>query len=197
MFAGQGRLEAALHKELTGPCDGVDAGVECFGDLTIAPAVSGLRGVRLEQDARLEQLTRRPLALLDQCIQPIALVGAELDDVFLDARLFRGHDASPQLPEPSIQRSAAESTTDGTRGLPRLERRFGSGGRDIDPVGVLQADRHPEFREVTATPRSSGWCHCAYADRADRAFADVWSAPGQSSNLTPPSEAPIWSNALK
>jgi hypothetical protein len=39
MFAGQGGLEAILHRLLTGPRDGVDVGVEWFGDPNTTPAV--------------------------------------------------------------------------------------------------------------------------------------------------------------
>ena len=60
-------------------------------------------------------------ALLDQHVEPITLLGAKLDDVFLDGRLLRGHDTSPELPERSIQSSAAESTTEGTSGDRRQE----------------------------------------------------------------------------
>jgi hypothetical protein len=51
---------------------------------------------------------------LDQRVEPFTLGLAELDDVPLYGRLFRGHGASPELPERSIQRSTAESTTWGT-----------------------------------------------------------------------------------
>lgn len=54
MFAGQCGIHSALHQELTATGDGVDAGVQRRGDLTVAPGLSGLRGVGLQQDACLQ-----------------------------------------------------------------------------------------------------------------------------------------------
>src|SRR5690349_10925201 len=81
---------------------------------TIAPCLAGRRGVGLQQDACLQQLTGGGFALLDQHIEPSTLLGGKLDDVLLDGRLLRAHDTSPELPERPIQRSAAVSTTGGT-----------------------------------------------------------------------------------
>src|SRR5690242_17711236 len=114
MLAGQRRIQPFLHQLLTGAGYGVDAGVQRRSNPTIAPCLAGRRGVGLQQDACLQQLTGGGFALLDQHIEPITLLGAKLDDVFLDGRLLRGHDTSPEWPERSIQGAAAESTTEGT-----------------------------------------------------------------------------------
>src|SRR5262249_10788469 len=116
MLAGQRRIQSSLHQLLTGAGNGVDTGVQRRGNPTITPCLAGRRGVGLQQDACLQQLTGGGFALLDQHIEPITLLGAKLDDVLLDGRLLRGHDTSPELPERSIQRSAAVSTTEGTSG---------------------------------------------------------------------------------
>ena len=90
-------LEPFLHQLLAGPGNGVDAGIQRGGDLAVAPAFAGLGGIGLQQDARLHQLTCSVFALLDQRVEPFALLVAELHDVLLYGSLFRGHDASPSL----------------------------------------------------------------------------------------------------
>jgi hypothetical protein len=115
VLAGQGGIQSALHQLLAGAGNGVDAGLQRLGDLTVALAFAGLRGVGLPQDACFQELAGRCFTLLDQRIEPLALVLAELDDILLYGWLFRGRNASPGLPEVSIRKSAAESTTRGTR----------------------------------------------------------------------------------
>ena len=95
MLAGQRSIEAFLHQLLPRAGDGVDAGVQCFGDLAVAPGFAGLRGVRLQQDACLQHLPCRTCALLDERVEAFPLVSAERYDVSLYGRLFRDHDASP------------------------------------------------------------------------------------------------------
>jgi hypothetical protein len=95
---------------LTGAVNGVGADIQCRGNLTVAPGLAGRRGVGLQQDSCFQELTGRGFALLDQRVEPFTLLGSELDDVFFGSRLFRGNGTSPELPEISIQRSAAEST---------------------------------------------------------------------------------------
>ncbi len=46
MLADQGSIEAFLHQLLARAGAGVDASVQCFGDLAVAPGFAGLRGVR-------------------------------------------------------------------------------------------------------------------------------------------------------
>jgi hypothetical protein len=69
----------------------------CRGDPAIAPCLASRRGVGLQQDACLQQLTGWGFALLDQHVEPITLLGGQPDDVFLDDRLLRGHDTSPEM----------------------------------------------------------------------------------------------------
>src|SRR5215472_16484884 len=137
MLAGQRRIQSSLHQLLTGAGNGVDTGVQRRGNPTITPCLAGRRGVGLQQDACLQQLTGGGFALLDQHIEPITLLGAKLDDVLLDGRLLRGHDTSPELPERSIQRSAAVSTTEGT-----------SSGSAARSQNRLRAQVLPEQRKI-------------------------------------------------
>ena len=95
VLAGQRGVNATLHQLLTGAGNGVDAGIQRRGDLAVAPGIASVRGIRLQQDARLQHLPDRRFAFLDQHLQLITLLGAELDDEFLHGRLLPGHDASP------------------------------------------------------------------------------------------------------
>lgn len=85
----------------------------------VAPGRAAFRGIGLQQDACLQCLPGGRFTPLHQRVELCPLIGAELDDVSLDGRLFRGHDTSPGLPEVAGQRSAAESTTQGTRPFTR------------------------------------------------------------------------------
>jgi hypothetical protein len=96
MLTGKGGVDPTLHQLLARAGHGVDAGIQRLGDPPVTPRLIGLRGVGLQQDARLQRLAGRTFALLDQCVEPLAVLVAELDDVPLHGRLFRGHDASPR-----------------------------------------------------------------------------------------------------
>jgi hypothetical protein len=48
---------------------------------------------------------------MDQRVEPLALLIAELHDILLYGNLLRGHDSSPALSELSIQKTIAKSTT--------------------------------------------------------------------------------------
>jgi hypothetical protein len=43
VLAGQSSIEAALHQLLARAGDGVDAGIQCFGDLAVAPGSARLQ----------------------------------------------------------------------------------------------------------------------------------------------------------
>src|SRR5271154_6225798 len=98
MLAGKYGLEAFLHQLLPGPGNRVEADIQGGGNLTVTPSVAALRGIGLQQDARLHQLTGTVLALMDQRVELFALPVAELHDILLHSSLFRGHDVSPSLP---------------------------------------------------------------------------------------------------
>src|SRR5271168_1710144 len=97
MLAGQDGLEAFLHQLPAGPGHRADAEVQRRGDLAVTPSFAGLGRVRLQQDARLYQLACTVFALVDQRVEPFALLIAELHDVLLYGNMFRGHDSSPSL----------------------------------------------------------------------------------------------------
>jgi hypothetical protein len=78
---------------------------------------------------------------LYQRVEAFPLVSAERYDVSLYRRLFRDHDESPSYPELGIQRSAAESTTQGTSKHKAQAEAFlkwitGKGGQDILRTGT-------------------------------------------------------------
>jgi hypothetical protein len=110
-----------------------------------------------QQDTGLQHLPDRRLALLDQGVKPLALVGAQPYDILLHSRLFRGHGLPPGLPEASIQRSSAKSMTGSTREN-NLEHNFGHGQRHL--ASVLATLNLLAFATHTA---------CDLADRARRA----------------------------
>ena len=68
MLAGQRGVDPTLHQVLTGAGDGVEAGIQRLGDLAVAPGLTGLRGIGLQQDARLQRLPSGDFALLDQWV---------------------------------------------------------------------------------------------------------------------------------
>ncbi len=102
MLAGQSGVDPALHQLLAGAGDGVDAGIQRRGNLAVTPGFAGLRRIGLQQDACLQYLARRTFALLDECVEPFALLLAQGHEGLLHGRLFRGHDLSPALPEATI-----------------------------------------------------------------------------------------------
>jgi hypothetical protein len=97
MLADQDSLKPLFDQLLTGPGNRVDAGVKSFRDLAVAPSFALLRGVGLQQDARLGEEPRGVLACMDQRVEPFALLFAELHHMLLYGCLFRGHEASPSL----------------------------------------------------------------------------------------------------
>ena len=72
MVTGQDGFEPFLDQLLAGPGNCADAGIQSRGDLAVAPSFASLRGVGLQQDARLQPPPRRVFALMDQCVEPVA-----------------------------------------------------------------------------------------------------------------------------
>ncbi len=95
VFAGQGGVKPALHRLLAGAINRVGADIQRFGDLIVGSSVVGIRGIGLQQNERLQQPPGGEFPFLDGLIELLTLLDAEPYDVFLDGRLFRGHDASP------------------------------------------------------------------------------------------------------
>ena len=97
MLAGQDGVDALFHQALASPSHRVDAGFQGCRDLAVTPGFASIRCVRLQQDARLEQLPCRVLALANQCVQPLAFLIAELHHVLLYRDLFGSHESSPSV----------------------------------------------------------------------------------------------------
>src|SRR3954464_1893025 len=97
MLADQDGGEAFFHQLLSGPGNGVDAGVESGGDVAVPPSFARLRGIGLQQNAGLGQLSGRVLTRMDQRVELLPLLIIELYHVPLLGSLFRGHEASPSL----------------------------------------------------------------------------------------------------
>src|SRR6185436_5245409 len=91
------------------------AGAQSHSDLTVGQCLACLRGVGLQQDARAQQLARRMLAGSEQRFQPLALLGAQHDDISLDRSLSPRHRIDPRsTSESSIRRNRSLSMTRGT-----------------------------------------------------------------------------------
>jgi len=65
---------------------------EMSGDLFAGPPIACLRAIGLQQDACSGKLRRRVLTFMDQGVELVSLVIAELRHVLLYAALLRGHD---------------------------------------------------------------------------------------------------------
>ena len=96
VFAGQRRLQAFLHQELAGPA----RRCRCWCP---APRQSGCHSSPRPHPRRPPSAGSAPSAAWaacfspDQLVEPIAFLRAELDHVFLDGNLFRGHESPPSL----------------------------------------------------------------------------------------------------
>ena len=75
----------------------IDAGIEGSGNFAVTPSFACLRGIRLQQDACLGQLSGRVFPHTYQRVEPFPLLIAELHHVPLLGNLFRGYQASPSL----------------------------------------------------------------------------------------------------
>jgi hypothetical protein len=115
MVTLQRAFNAFLDQTLACPGDRIDAGVERGGDLTVAPALSGVRGVGFQQDASLQQVPRGVFVLIDRRIELLAFLVTELHDVFFDGDLL----SRPRIDSidgcVAIESQRAESRTRGTR----------------------------------------------------------------------------------
>ncbi len=113
MLAGQHRVEPFLHKLLTGPGDGREAGVERLRDLAVAPGFAGVTCVGLQQDARLGQPLRGMFAAADRAIELLPLFGAELHHIFLSGDLFGSHESTPSFRYGDIESDILLRVNDG------------------------------------------------------------------------------------
>jgi hypothetical protein len=95
--------------------DGRAAGVQGGSDPAKTSGFSDWRGVRLQQNARLRQLLRQVLAAVDQVLQPLSLVRAELHDILLYGDFSRDREPAPTfIAETSILTFYSLSMTQGT-----------------------------------------------------------------------------------
>jgi len=115
MLAGQDGVNSLFHEPLSSPGHRAHTGLEGCRDLAVIPGLASLRGVGLQQDARLQQLSRWVVTFFNQFVKPFALLIAEPHDVPLYSQLL-SHESSPSVVTgPSIQTSPSESRTLGTR----------------------------------------------------------------------------------
>src|ERR1700746_2663373 len=116
MLANQGSLQPLFDQPLARPRDRIDTGLQRRRNLAVAPAFTILRGVGFQQDAGLQQLSRRMFPALDKDGELLSLRIAEYHDVFLYCALFADHAPAPSvMTGTSIQRTGAESMTETTR----------------------------------------------------------------------------------
>ena len=87
--ADEGPLEAAFDEVAADPVDSDRSDIQGQTDLFIGPSRPRVAAIGLQEDAGPGQLARRRLALGDEGLQLLALLGREPDDV------SRVHDRTP------------------------------------------------------------------------------------------------------
>ena len=88
MMALQGTVQTFLNQALAGPGNGIDAGLQGGGDLTVAPSLAGVRGVCFQQDACFQLLSRRVFSLPDHRINGSRSSSLSVTTYFLTAITF-------------------------------------------------------------------------------------------------------------
>src|SRR6202011_766841 len=115
MLANQGVLDPFCVQPLARPRDRVATGLQCRRDLTVAPAVTTVRGIGFQQDPGLQQLLCWMVSAVDKGGEMLSLLIAQCHYVFLYRDLFPGHQSAPSAAtEPSSQTNTAESMTGAT-----------------------------------------------------------------------------------
>ena len=89
MLVGRDGPEPFLHQLLAGPGYRADADIQSRGDLAVAPSFARLGRVRVQQHACLCHLACAVFALVNQRVEPFALLISELHDMLLCGSLFR------------------------------------------------------------------------------------------------------------
>ena len=84
MLPRQHRVETFLHKPLARPRDGGEAGVQGFNDATIAPTLTRLGDIRLEQHTSLQDRGGGMFAFAGQLFQRRPFVLGQANNVFLN-----------------------------------------------------------------------------------------------------------------
>ena len=103
MLAGEDRVEAVLDQPLAYPRDGGDTGIQRFHDAAVAPALTRIGDIRLEQHTSLQDRGGGMLTFADQIFQRRSFVLAQTNNVLLD-RNFR------HVPIPGISVDAARES---------------------------------------------------------------------------------------
>src|SRR3954452_21610932 len=100
------------------------------GDLIVAPCLTGLRGVGLQQDAYSQQLARRVLAGSDQRSSRSRSSGLSMTAYFLTALCLAETESTLNQPTGVDSKNRSFSTTKGTRCLVRYHCRAAAAGAD-------------------------------------------------------------------
>src|SRR6202049_5225708 len=106
MLANQGGLEPFFDPPLARPRDRVDPALQGRACLSVAPALTPLRGVGFQQDPGLQQLLCWMVSAMDKGGEMLSLPIAQCHYVFLYRDLFPGHQSAP---------SAATETSNQTK----------------------------------------------------------------------------------
>ena len=96
-MAGQNRLKPLLDQLSPGAKDSGEAGVQRFGNTNVAPALASLRCVSFQKDAGFRQQQGRTFALVDEVLQLLAFVRAQIHHILVDGSLFHGHESELDL----------------------------------------------------------------------------------------------------
>src|SRR4051812_33851558 len=84
MLSRKARLEAFLDQPLAYPRDSGEAGVQRFHDAAVAPALTRLGDIRLEQHTSLQDGRGGMPALADQILERRPFVRAQTNNILLD-----------------------------------------------------------------------------------------------------------------
>jgi hypothetical protein len=83
MLAGEDRVEAVLDQPLAYPREGGDTGIQRFHDAAVAPALTRIGDIRLEQHTSLQDRGGGTLTFADQVFQRRSFVLAQTTTYFL------------------------------------------------------------------------------------------------------------------
>ena len=102
MLPDQDGLEPFFHQLLTGPCHRVDAGIQGRRNLAVTPSFAGFEASAFNRMRAFVSSRAECLPCMYQRVEPLPLIIAELHHHLFHGNLFRDHDASPVIAEPSV-----------------------------------------------------------------------------------------------